>query len=146
MTDDMTILDRAGPDPTDWRLVRRDGELEARKLIPYDGTRVYSTESRGYVSPRKSSRYNLDACDGLELYADATERDPDVPTTVREAILSRLHATDDPIGHADLVEAVEYDDGFAMSDVEETIDALADAGTLRDPTPEHRGPAWQVVY
>lgn len=146
MTDDTTVLDRAGPENTDWRLVRTDDdELEARKTIPYDGVRVYSTASRGYVSYRKSSRYNLDATRVLELYADATGRNPDVPTTVSEAVLSHLHDADAPIGHGDLVYYAEYEDGFAMGDVEDTIDALVDDDTIRDVAPEREGPAYEVT-
>jgi hypothetical protein len=146
MTDDTTVLDRAGPENTDWRLVRTaDDELEARKTIPYDGVRTYSTASRGYVSYRKSSRYNLDACDVLELYADATGRNPDVPTTVRDAIVERLDAADDPLGHADLVYYAEYEDGFQMGDVEDTIDDLVDDDTIRDVAPEREGPAYEVT-
>jgi hypothetical protein len=66
--------------------------------------------------------------------------------SVREAVLSRLLDADAPIGHADLVEAVEYDDGFPMGDVEDAIDALIDAGDVRDVAPECEGPAYEVVF
>jgi hypothetical protein len=145
MTDDMTILDRAGPDPTDWKLARRDGELEARRAIPHDGVRVYSTESRAFVSYRKSSRYNLDATEVLDLYRDRTGRDVGVPTTVREAVLERLRGVDGPVDHGDLVFQVEYTDGFDMDAVEATIDDLAAADRIRDAGDAAAGPAWEVA-
>jgi len=74
MTDDMTTIDRAGPDSTDWSLVVREGNVEMRKTIPYDGVLVYSTEERTHVSHRKASRYNLSVADVLARYADETGR------------------------------------------------------------------------
>ena len=141
---DEVVLDRAGPENTDWSLIRDGDTLEMRKTIPYDGVRKYSTESRTYVSPRKSSRYNLDATRVLELYAEETGRNVDVPTTAREAVLSRFDDADGPIEHAEVVYLVEYEDGFNMGDVEDAIDDLIDAGDVRDLALEREGPAYEV--
>lgn len=143
---DEVVLDRAGPDNTDWKLVRDGDTLMMRKTIPYDGVRRYTTETRGYVSHRKSSRFNLDATRVLELYTEETGRNVDVPTTAREAVLSRLADADDPIEHAEVVYLVEYEDGFRMGDVEDAIDALLDDGDIRDVAPEREGPAYEVVF
>ena len=78
MTDTNAVtIDRSGPDTTDWRLMQRDKNLEMRKSIPYDGSRVYTTEERTHVSYRKSSRFNLSVSRVLELYHDVTEREVD---------------------------------------------------------------------
>ena len=143
---DEVVLDRAGPENTDWSLIRDGDTLEMRKTIPYDGVRKYSTESRTHVSPRKSSRYNLDATRVLELYAEETGRNVDVPTTARGAVLSRLDDADGPIEHAEVVYLVEYEDGFNMGDVEDAIGDLIDAGDVRDVAPEREGPAYEVVF
>jgi len=144
-TTEMNTIDRAGPDSTDWKLVVREGTLEMRKLIPYDGTRVYSTESRQYVSYRKSSRFNLSREKVVALYREKTGRDVWVPATVHEAVMERLHDADDPIGHAELVYQVEFHDGFDMGDVEDQIDALLDKHTIVDVAPEREGPAYEVA-
>jgi len=65
--------------------------------------------------------------------------------TVRDAIVERLDAADDPLGHADLVYYVEYEDGFQMGDVEDAIDALLDDHRIRDVAPEREGPAYEVT-
>ena len=144
-TTEMNVIDRAGPDSTDWKLVVREGTLEMRKLIPYDGTRVYSTESRQYVSYRKSSRFNLSREQVVDLYREKTGRDVSVPATVHEAVMERLHDADGPIGHGELVYQVEFHDGFDMGDVEDQIDALLGERTIVDMAPEREGPAYEVA-
>lgn len=72
MAADETVLDEDG----DWKLVRRDnGILEARKPIPFDGVRKYSTERRGYVSYRTNSEFNLSEDEVLTRYRQQTGRE-----------------------------------------------------------------------
>jgi len=64
------IIHQDGDDHTDWRLQVRDGNLEAARQVPYDGTYRFTTESREYVSQRKNSMYNCDPAEVVEFYED----------------------------------------------------------------------------
>jgi len=69
------IVHESGDSHTDWRLQVRDGELEAAKQIPYDGTLRYTTEQREHVSHRKNSTYNADVSDVVDFYESETGAD-----------------------------------------------------------------------
>lgn len=61
----MPLIDDAGDG--DFTLVVTDGEVEARKRIPYDGVLYYSTEERPR-KPQARSEFGLDARDVVRRY------------------------------------------------------------------------------
>jgi hypothetical protein len=73
----MTVtIHETGPAPTDWSLVvTDDGDVAARKSVPYDGVLSYSTEDRPN-SPRKRSRFQLSVRTVVAQYC--AKADPDV--------------------------------------------------------------------
>lgn len=71
---DKEVLDRTGDNPTDWRLQIRDGNLEAARQIPHDGTLRYTTEERDHVSYRKDSVFNLSDAEVVDQYETKTGR------------------------------------------------------------------------
>jgi len=86
------IIDDAGED--DYTLLVTDsGDIEARKRIPYDGVRYYSTRTRGFsTGSRTQSQYGLtvDAVIDRYLSQSGTSRDratvaEDVARALREA-------------------------------------------------------------
>jgi len=68
------VLDRAGDKPTDWRLQVRDGNLEAARMVPHDGTLRYTTQERDHVSYRKDSVFNLSDAEVVDQYEAKTGR------------------------------------------------------------------------
>lgn len=74
---DQRIIHQDGNEHTDWRLQVRDGNLEAARQVPYDGTHRFTTEERQYVSQRKNSMFNCDPEEVVAFYEDKTGADID---------------------------------------------------------------------
>lgn len=71
-------IDAVGPERTDWRLVvTDDGDVEARRTVPYDGVRRLSTEDRRYVSYRSNSLFNLTPRQVVKHYCGTADTDRD---------------------------------------------------------------------
>jgi len=74
---DQRIIHQDGNSHTDWRLQVRNGNLEAARQVPYDGTYRFTTEEREYVSQRKNSMFNCDPSEVVKFYEDKTGADID---------------------------------------------------------------------
>lgn len=78
------IIDDAGED--DYMLLVTDsGNVEARKRIPYDGVRYYTTQSRGLpTGGRTQSQYGLTVDDVIDRYLSQSGTSQDRPTLAED--------------------------------------------------------------
>jgi hypothetical protein len=88
------VIDDAG-DGDYTLLVTDDGDLEARKRIPYDGVRYYTTASQLLPTGRRTkSRYGLDVEEVIEEYRRRSDTDrtkaelQEATRTVRRAVMT----------------------------------------------------------
>jgi len=78
------IIDDAGED--DYTLLVTDSaNVEARKRIPYDGVRYYTTQSRGLpTGGRTQSRYGLSVDDVIDTYLRRSGTDLNRPVIAKQ--------------------------------------------------------------
>lgn len=86
------VIEDAGDD--DYTLLVTDaGEIEARKRIPYDGVRYYTTATRALPSGRRTrSEYGLTVTDVLVRYrrnADTTSSMAELKTAIEDELSAR---------------------------------------------------------
>jgi hypothetical protein len=87
MTDrpDEIVVASEGDHTTDWQLVvTADGVVEARRTVPYDGVRYYSTEERP-TSPTANSQFGLTAATVINQFLSVADVDMD-----RQALRERV--------------------------------------------------------
>jgi len=84
MTD---VVDEIGEEPTAWRLVVEEGELVARRSVPYDGVLRFTTEEypHGRPSHRKRSEFGLDVETVVARYVAHADPDADETTLLARA-------------------------------------------------------------
>lgn len=81
----------SGEEPTDWTLlVTADGDLVARRKIPYDGVLRFSTATRALPTGRRTrSEFGLDLGTVIDRYlshADTTTPRPELVDDVQAAL------------------------------------------------------------
>jgi len=86
------VIEDAGDD--DYTLlVTEEGEIEARKRIPYDGVRYYTTATRALRSGRRTrSEYGLTVTDVLVRYrrnADTTSSMAELKAAIEDELSAR---------------------------------------------------------
>jgi len=92
------VVDAEGDEKIDWRLVVTDGgAVEARKMIPFDGVRRFSTVDRRNRLD-KTSEFGLDVATVIDRYharaGTATPR-PQLASDVEQALAALQAESDD---------------------------------------------------
>jgi len=95
----MTLVIEDASDEDYTLLVTDGGHVEARKRIPYDGVRVYTTEARALPTSRRTqSQYGLTIDDVIDRYlarADTETPRPALAESVAQALREVRQEADD---------------------------------------------------
>jgi hypothetical protein len=92
------IIDDAGENDYSL-LVTESGNVEARKRIPYNGVRYYTTASRGLPTGRRTkSQYALSVDDVIDKFLARSGTDLDRPTLAEQVAqaLREVHEDREP--------------------------------------------------
>ncbi|MDS0220876.1 hypothetical protein NDI54_05845 [Haloarcula sp. S1AR25-5A] len=95
----MTLVIEDAGDDDYTLLVTDDGAVEARKRVPYDGVRVYTTATRDLPTGRRTqSQYGLSVDEVIGRYlarADTATPRPDLAESVAQALREVRQEGDD---------------------------------------------------
>jgi hypothetical protein len=145
------IIDDAGED--DYTLlVTESGDVEARKRIPYDGVRYYTTRTRGLsTGSRTQSQYGLSVDAVIDRYLSQSGANRDRPTVAEDVARALREAYDTIAQQADTV-AVGSDTNAVSVDVHisrelwATITAEARHRYEHDPEASAGDAYWDAVF